>query len=102
MPLEVLVAKPEPEPEPELELESKLELELDAFAPIVLDAVGAAVVLDGAAAPPVFKAPAVITTGMYEKSVPVKVSVLEPGSFASLPPKDSVQTADDAPREQSM
>jgi len=73
----------------------------DVFDPDVFDGVGAAVVLEGAAAPPVFNTPAVITTGIYVKSVPVKVSVLDPGKFASSPPKDSAHTADDAPREQS-
>jgi hypothetical protein len=41
--------------------------------------------------------PAVIITGMYGWSVPVYVSVLIPGSFASYPPNDSAQTADVVP-----
>jgi hypothetical protein len=44
----------------------------------------------------------VMITGMKVKSVPVKVSVLDPGKLASVPPKDSAQTADAVPaREQS-
>jgi hypothetical protein len=39
----------------------------------------------------------VIVTGMYVKSVPVYVSVLEPGKLASLPPLDSKHTAVDVP-----
>lgn len=56
------------------------------------------------AAAPVFdaRAPAVITTGMYTKSVEERVCVLMPGKLASSPPEDSVQTADLVPaREQS-
>lgn len=62
----------------------------------MLEGVGTAFVLDGAAALPVFSLPAVITTGMYVKSVPVNVSVLEPGKLAPVPPKDSAQTAEEA------
>jgi len=67
---------------------------------VVLAAVGAAPVLEGAATS-VASGPSVITTGMYEKSVPVKVSVVRPGKLASVPVKDSTQTAEDASREQS-
>lgn len=76
---------------------------LDAAAPpaLVLEAVGATFVLEGAAATSVASGPSVITTGMYEKSVPVKVSVLKPGKLASVPVKDSTQTAEEASREQS-
>ena len=45
----------------------------------------------------------VIVTGMNVKSVPEKVSVLEPGKLASAPPKLSAHTAEAVPmREQSM
>jgi hypothetical protein len=76
---------------------------LDAAAPpaLVLGAVGAAFVFDGAAVTSVASGPSVITTGMYEKSVPVKVSVLMPGKLASVPVKDSTQTAEEASSEQS-
>jgi len=61
-----------------------LVLELVSLVP-VFDAVGALVVLEGAAEPsldPVFNAPVVIVAGMYVKSVPVKVTVVILGSFA--------------------
>jgi len=83
-------------------LEILLVLELVFFVPDVFDAVGAVVVLEGAAEPSLDPAPVVIVAGMYVKSVPVNVSVVIPGLFASSPPKDSVQTADAVPaREQS-
>lgn len=44
-------------------------------------------------------APPVMVTGMRVKSSPEYVSVLEPGKLASLPPKDSAQTAEDSARE---
>lgn len=45
----------------------------------------------------------VTRTGIKGISVPVYVSVLSPGKFASSPLKDSIQTADMVPaREQSM
>jgi len=76
---------------------------LDTASPpalVVLAGVGAAPVLEGAATS-VANGPSVITTGMYEKSVPVKVSVLMPGKLASVPVKDSTQTAEEASSEQS-
>ena len=83
-------------------LEILLVLELVSFVPDVFNAVGAVVVLEGAAEPPLDPAPVVIVAGMYVKSVPVNVSVVIPGLFASSPPKDSVQTADAVPaREHS-
>jgi len=64
----------------------------------VLSTVGLALVFEGTE---LLSTPAVIITGIYVKSVPVKVSVVEPGKFACLPPNDSLQTAEDASREQS-
>lgn len=47
--------------------------------------------------------PAVITTGKKARSVPLSVSVATPGSLASVPPYDAVQTAEEVPaREQSI
>lgn len=44
-------------------------------------------------------APAVIVTGIYVKSVPLYVTVLDPGELASLPPFDLMQIAEEGPRE---
>lgn len=84
---------------PELEvLVTTLDV-CDAEAP--LEVVEAAVelgVLPVPAAPP-----AVMYTGIYAKSVPVYVSVVSPGKLASVPPKDSTQTAETVESsEQSM
>lgn len=77
-------------------------LEPDVFA--VVEPV---LVVDGTAElgdpPEAATAPAVITTGMKARSVPLIVSVATPGSLASVPPYDSVQTAEIVPAsEQSI
>ena len=104
----VLCAEPVP-------LTVPLVLVLVLFSADVFEAVGALFVVEGDAEFEVGSAEpvavpksvlggreSVIVTGIYTTSVGSRVVVDIPGSFASSPPKDSVQTADPLVRVQSI
>lgn len=78
-------------------LEDVAEAVDDAWleAPTALEPVVEAVT--AAATPPSFSAPAVTVTGMYDRSVPVTVSVDVPGKLASDPPNAAMHTAEVVP-----